>query len=97
MINKAFTAETNIKLTDLGKEAIRILPYKIDNMRLAEAIIRVFDGDTFFFEDLNGTLFTLLGITAEDVPQSRRFDKAVVFPVPSDNNKNTHGVIVFMP
>jgi hypothetical protein len=97
MVNNAFTAETNIKLTNLEKEAVRILPYKIDNMRLTEAVIRVFAGATFFLEDLNGTLFTLLGITAGDAPQSGHFNKAVVFPVPSGNDKITHGVIVFMP
>lgn len=96
MINRAFTAETNIELTNMEKEAVRILPYKIDNMRLAEALIRVFTGATFFLEELNGTIFMLLGIT-EDAPQSGHFSRAVVFPVPSGNDKITHGVIVFMP
>jgi len=97
MVNKAFTAETNIKLADLEKEAVRIVQYKIDNMQLAEAVTRVFAGDTFFLEELDGTLFTLLGITAKDAPQSGRFSKAIIFPVPSDDDKIIHGVIVFIP
>lgn len=97
MVNKTFTAETNIRLMDLGKEAVQILPYKIDNMRLAEAVIRVFAGETFFLEELGGDLFMLLGIAAKDALQLNHFNKAVIFPVPSDDNKITHGVIVFMP
>jgi hypothetical protein len=96
MVNKAFTAETNIKLTSLEKEDVRILPYKIDNIRLAEAVVQVFAGNTFFLENLNGTLPMLLGITSKDVPQKGNFNKAIVFPISSDNNK-IHGVIVFMP
>lgn len=97
MVNKAFTAETNIRLIDLEKEAVRIHPYKIDNTRLAEAVIRVFAGDTFFLKDLNDTLSMLLGITPKNAPRSGHFNKTVVFPVPSDDDKVTHGVIVFMP
>jgi PAS domain-containing protein len=97
MVNKAFAAETKIRLIDLEKGAVRILPYKINNMRLAEAVARVFAGDTFFLEDLNDTPLILLGIIPKGAPQSRHFNKAVVFPVPSDNDKITHGVIAFMP
>jgi len=37
------------------------------------------------------------GITWQSAPQPDRFNKAVIFPVPADDAKITHGVIVFMP
>jgi hypothetical protein len=37
------------------------------------------------------------GITRQSALQSDRFNKAVIFPVPADDAKITHGVIVFMP
>ena len=48
IVNKAFAAETKTRFRDLEKGAVRILQYKINDMRLAAAVRKVFAGDTFF-------------------------------------------------
>jgi len=97
MVNKAFVAETETRFMNLEKEAVRILQYKINDTQLAVAVMHVFAGDTFFLEDLKNPFSMFSGITRQSVLQSDRFNKAVVFPVPADDAKITHGVIVFMP
>lgn len=97
MTNKAFAEETKTRFRDLEKGAVRILEYKIDDMRLAAAVRKVFAGDTFFLEDLKHPFSMFSGIAPSSAPQLDCFHKAVIFPVSADNAKVTHGVIVFMP
>ena len=95
LVNKAFEAETKTQVSPEQKD-VRILPYKIDNVQLATGITRVFDGETSFFEDLKNPFAMFSGIEVSEL-QANRFSKAVIFPVPSDDVRITHGVIVFMP
>ncbi|HHV64048.1 MAG TPA: hypothetical protein GXX46_03090 [Peptococcaceae bacterium] len=101
MVNKAFEAELKTKginpERDPEEEAIGILQYKIEDAQLASGLTRVFAGDTFFIEDLKNPFSMFSGIAQQSATQSNRFHKAVIFPVPADNAKITHGVIVFMP
>jgi AraC family transcriptional regulator len=97
MVNKAFAAETKMRFTNLEKGAVRILQYKINDTQLAVAVTRVFAGDTFFLEGLKSPFSMFSGIARQSAPQSDRFSKAVIFPVPADDVEITHGVIVFMP
>ncbi|NLL51218.1 MAG: hypothetical protein GX248_00760 [Peptococcaceae bacterium] len=96
LVNKAFEAERKTQVLNAEKGAVCILPYKINNMQLAAGITRVFAGETFFLEDLKNP-FVMFSEIKESEPQPDRFSKAVIFPVPADNSKITHGVIVFMP
>lgn len=95
MVNKAFTEATKIEADNL--ESIRILQYMVEDARLATAITKVFDGDTFYLEDLKNPFSMFQGGTQEVAPQSAHFNNAVVFPVIVDDGEITHGVIVFMP
>ncbi|HYE83239.1 MAG TPA: hypothetical protein VEG39_13870 [Clostridia bacterium] len=97
MVNKAFAAETKTRFMNLEKGALRILQYKINDTQLAAAVMQVFAGDTFFLEDLNNPFSMFSGIVRQSALQSDSFNKAVIFPVPADDAKITHGVIVFMP
>jgi hypothetical protein len=97
MVNKAFTAETKVNFKNLEKEAAHIFPHKIDDPRLAAAILQVFAGGTFFLENLKKPFVMFAGVTQKGTSQPGRFRKAVVFPVLADDAAITHGVIVFMP
>ncbi|MDD4089845.1 MAG: hypothetical protein PHP29_09170 [Tissierellia bacterium] len=97
IVNKAFTAETKIRFTNLEKENARILQYKIDDGRLTAAVLKVFNGDTFFLEDVKKPFSMFSGISKQDTLHPERFKRVVVFPVPADDDEITHGVIVFMP
>lgn len=95
LVNKAFEAETETRFINLEKDAARIHQYKINDGQLAAAVEQVFKGDTFFLDDLKNPFSMFQGITGPS-RLSDRFQKAVIFPVPTDD-KITHGVIVFMP
>lgn len=96
MVNKAFAAETKTRVMNPGKGAVRILQYKIDDMRLAVAITRVFAGDTFFLEDLKNPFSMFSGITRQSASEPDRFNRVVIFPVTADDAEITHGVIMLM-
>lgn len=96
MVNKAFAAETKTRFMNLEKGAVRILQYKIDNVQLAAAVTQVFNGDTFFLEELKNPFSMFSGITRQSAPPPDCFNKAIIFPVPADDAEITHGVIVFM-
>lgn|GEM_PF-287303 len=97
MVNKAFAAQTNMRFADLERETVRILRYKTDDTQLASAVMQVFSGGTFFLEDLKNPFSMFSGVSKKSIPHPDGFKRAVVFPVPADNAKVTHGVIVFMP
>lgn len=97
MVNKAFAAEAKTQFVNLEKGAVRILQYKIDNVQLAAAVKQVFDGATFFLEEVKNPFSMFSGITRQSVPQPDCFNKAIIFPVPADDAEITHGVIMFMP
>lgn len=96
LVNKAFAAETKMRLMNLEKETVRILQHKISDMQLATAVMRVFDGGTFFLENLKNPFSLFSGITQQSAIQSERFNKAVIFSVPADDTKITYGVIAFI-
>jgi len=95
-VNRAFAAETNM-LGDQEKGAVRMLQCKIEDMRLASAVARVFKGDAFVLEDIKDPFAMFEGIARQGAPQPGRFSRAAVFPVPAENGAITRGVIVFMP
>lgn len=97
VVNKAFASEIKLWITNLEKETLRILQYKIEDTQLAAAIVKVFDGETFFFEGLNNPFSMFSGISQLSASQLDCFHRAVIFPVYGDNSEITHGVIVFMP
>lgn len=97
MINKAFAKAVKMRFINAEKGTVRILQYKIDDTRLAEAVKGVFAGNTFFLEDLKNPFSMFSGITQQRAAEPDRFNKAVIFPVPADDAEITHGVIVFMP
>jgi len=97
LVNRAFEAEIKTRfIMNLGKEAACILQYKINDGQLAAAVKQVFRGETFFLEGLRNPFSMFSGIAQQSALQPDRFQKAVIFPVPTDD-KITHGVIVFMP
>jgi len=97
MVNKALAEDTKTRVMYPEKGAIRILQHKINDMRLAAAITGVFAGNTFFLEDLKNPFSMFSGITQQRAAEPDRFNRSVIFPVPADDAKITHGVIVFMP
>jgi len=97
MVNKAFAEAAKMRLMNPEKGTVRILQYKIDDTRLAEAVKHVFAGDTFFLEDLKNPFSMFSGITRKSSLQSDQFNKAVIFPVAAGDAEITYGVIVFMP
>jgi hypothetical protein len=97
MTNKAFAAKTKTRVMYPEKGAVRILQHKANDIQLAAAVRGVFAGKTFFFEDLENPFSMFSGITQQSAAESDRFNRIVVFPVPADDSKITHGVIVFMP
>ena len=97
MTNKAFAEETKTRVMYPEKGAARILQHKISDMRLAAAITGVFAGNTFFLEDLKNPFSMFSGIAQQSAVELGRFNRVVIFPVPADDAKITHGVIVLMP
>ena len=97
LVNKAFAAETKTQFRNQEKDSVQILQHKISDTQLAAAVTQVFARKTFFLDDLKNPFSMFSGIALQNAPLPSRFNKAVVFPVPADNSKITHGVIVFMP
>ena len=97
MTNKAFATETKTRGMYPEKGAARILQHKINDIQLAAAVRGVFAGNTFFLEDLKNPFSMFSGITKQSEAEPDRFNRVVIFPVPADDAKITHGVIVFMP
>jgi len=75
----------------------RILQYNINDTQLTIAVKQVFAGNTFFLDGLKSPFSMFSETTRQSAPQPDRFNKAVVFPIPADDAKITHSVIVFMP
>lgn len=96
MVNKAFESEIESRFMSREKEAVRILQYKIDDTQLAVAVSHVFSGKTFFLEGVKNAFSMFSAVTQEGASQLDRFNKVIIFPVPGDDAKITHGVIVFM-
>lgn len=95
--NKAFEAETKTLVVYPEKGAACILKHKINDIQLAAAITGVFDGNTFFLKDLKNPFSIFSGIKEQSAAVPNCFNRVVIFPVPADNAKITHGVILFMP
>ena len=58
---------------------------------------KVFNGNTYFLEGLKNPFSIFSGITEQSSEVPDRYNRSVIFPVPIDDDKITHGVIVFMP
>jgi hypothetical protein len=97
MTNKAFVSEIKTQGMELENGAIRILKHKIDDVRLAAAVTRVFGGDTFFLEDLKNPFSMFSGLAHQSASQPVHYNKAVIFSVSAGDAEITYGVIVFMP
>jgi len=95
-VNRAFSTEAKLRFKNQEKSTMRILQYKIKDTQLAVAVVKVFDGNTFFLEGLNNPFSMFSGFSQQIESQLDRFDRAVIFPVSKDNSKTPKGVIVFM-
>ncbi len=96
LVNKAFAAETGIRAVNIGGNVLRILQYRIDDARLAMAVTKVFEGDTFFLEEIREPFSMFSGTEGHNRLRSGRFSRVVVFPV-HDDDRVTHGGIAFLP
>jgi len=96
MVNKAFTAETKLRFVNLEEEATCILQDKITDKQLASAITQVFSGNTSFLEGLTNPFSMFSGVAQQSVLESDRFNRGVIFPVPTDDAEISYGVIVFI-
>lgn len=92
-----FVSEIKTQGMELENGAIRILKHKIDDVRLAAAVTRVFGGDTFFLEDLKNPFSMFSGLAHQSASQPVHYNKAVIFSVSAGDAEITYGVIVFMP
>lgn len=90
VVNDAFVTAVKVRPE-------RILQYKIEDNQLISAIIQVFKGDSFFLEELKSPFSMFQGIKLKKGIETNIFKKAIVFPVLADDNKITHGVVVFLP
>lgn len=95
-VNRAFLEETKM-LADTEKRAVRIFQYKIEDIRLASAVSRVFKGGAFVLEYIKNPFDMFEGLVRQSTPQPGRFKNAAVFPIPAENTEITHGVIAFIP
>lgn len=97
MVNNAFITMTKARLNSKEKDSMRILQYKIEDTQLVSAIVQVFKGDTFFLEELKNPFSMFSVFKRQNGIRAGSFKRAIIFPVPADDNRITHGVIVFMP
>jgi len=97
MVNKAFEEETNFKLTESGAIDARILRYKTNDVHLSDVLEQVFEGKTFYLEDITNALPMFSGIERQVFPRSDRYKRAVVFSIFWDKNCVPFGVIMFLP
>ena len=96
MVNKAFAAEAKRLAKGPEEKPVRIVQYKIFDMQLASAVKKVFNGYTFFLEELKDPFSMFSGIDAQS-PLPGHFNRAVIFPVTADDGGITHAVIVLIP
>lgn len=97
MVNKVFAEATGMDPVEIVRGNIRILQYKIDDLQLASAISRVFAGNSIFLDDVRQPFDMFSDIPANHDMQPGCYSKAVIFPVPGNDGKIGHAVIVFMP
>lgn len=97
MVNKAFVEETKIQFTDLENGIIHIPQYKIKDIQLSVALMKVFEGDSFFLESLKNPFYNFSGIAEQYTLTFDRFNKVIISPVPADDGKVNNGMIMFMP
>ena len=97
LTNKAFTSLIEEQSIDMEKKTTRILRHKINDIQLASAVKEVFDGRTYFLENLDSPFSMFSEIIKEDAVKSDHFNKVVIFPLTTDDSKISHGVIFFMP
>jgi len=72
MVNKAFEEEANIKLTESGAIDARILLYKTSDVHLSDVLEQIFEGKTFYLEDMTNPLSMFTGIERQVFPRSYR-------------------------
>jgi hypothetical protein len=97
MANKAFMVQTQTRQVNFEKGSVRILPYRINDVQFAAAIIQVFKGDTFFLSGLQNPFSIFSGVSGQSKRSPDNFTRAVIFPVPVDGSEISHSVIMFMP
>lgn len=97
MANNAFIAEVKIAGIVLGKEAIHIFQYKINDIQLVAAITGVFAGETYFLKDLKSPFSMFSETMQPGASELDRFHRSIVFPVQANDGEITYGVIVLMP
>jgi hypothetical protein len=90
VVNDAFVTTAKVR-------PVKILQHKIKDAQLISAIVQVLKGDTFFLEDIKNPFSMFSGITLKNELKTNTFKKVIVFPVLTDDNKITHGVVVFIP
>jgi hypothetical protein len=97
MVNRIFASEAKMLVKNSGEQEVRILKHRIEDAQLATAVTRVFEGVISFLEDIKEPFSMFSGIATQIALHPSRFNRAVVFPVPADDEEINHAVIVFMP
>ena len=97
MANRVFTEVAGLYPADLEKGNIRILRYRIRDLKLACAVRRVFDGTPILLEDIMQPFDMFSGIRRDRGKQMGDYSKAGIFRVPDGDGKTGHAAIMFMP
>lgn len=94
-INNAFAAETGASQEDLGAGRLNIYNWISDNIVLTSAIRKAFAGETCFLDGLKNPLIGFSERKRKKDPQSKNYQKAIVFPIPTEDGIVMHCVAVF--
>lgn len=95
IINKAFRNAANICMDPLSG-SVRINRGRIDDPQLAASIMKVFRGDTVFSEAVKTPFSMFSGFEQKEVLPKDCVWRVEVSPVPAENKKITHGIIVIL-
>ncbi|MDD4493221.1 MAG: hypothetical protein PHV32_02545 [Eubacteriales bacterium] len=96
MVNKAFENAANICCDYPPTGALRILPDRIEDPQLAASFMKVFNGDTIFLEGMKSPFAMFSGIEERKIVLPDCIYRVEVSPVPAEDKKVTHGVIMYM-
>ena len=94
-VNNAFAAETGANPEDLGAGRLNIYHCISDNIALTSAIRQAFAGETCFLDDLKYPLVPFSKEKRKEDSATKNYRKAIVFPIPAEDDLMTHGVAVF--
>ena len=96
LMNKAFMQEIQARSGGPRQETIRILPKKIDDLRLALALRQLFMGKSSFVDTFEDPFSIFSCFKGTEVHNREYFHKVALFPIPGKDGEVNHGVIVFL-